>query len=851
MMNQSPKAISITTLADAPASPVVVRSRLWQKGMVPPGAWMLGTTLFWSAVALSSPEAVSADISPERPPLPAMSLESQGPLSIWKNPANLGFDPDPAFSFLYGEGLGSEDTPTSLVLAGNAGPFGMGFTHLVVPGRPTWSAIATSLAIPMSEEFHSGIQLGWQIPNGPDNNFVTVDLGAGWRPLSWWGMSLVGYNLGVSGRHTGVEEHFAVGTTFRPADELIEISGAYNRYTNIENPVTGYAEATLKVQPIEGLTIRMSGDQLGTIGVGLEFGLGGGAIGAHTTRNFTNDLAPYAMVSVEAAPETGSLFQLKRQVPHVRLDQGFPYQPVNSFFFNEGESYLHMLSRLNDAATAQNTKALLIEIDWVPFSFAQIEEILSVFDRARANGKTIVAYLDQETSNAGYMLASGADHVFMNPAQQLMLVGLSAELMYFRETLDMVGVEPQFTRRSEYKSAAEPMTNTHASVAQQEQINALLDDLSGRLIARIAQGRNKSVADTQTLIDQGPFTADEAISHGLIDGVAYPDELRKKINEKIGKGNRYLEHYKEIDTHSGWRTANEIAVIFVEGVIASGESQKPGIFGGGRTAGAETILEQLKEASKLPSVGAIILRVDSPGGSALASDEIWRGVQEARRAGKPVIVSMGGVAASGGYYVAAGADAIFAQHSTVTGSIGVIAGKFSLAGLYEKIGINYETYIRGRNASMFSLSKPFDEHEFAAFDKMVGDIYAQFTAKVADGRNMEIQDVLNVAGGRVWSGTRAHGVKLVDEIGGFYEAVARARVEAKIPERAKTKLITFGGKLGPQEALQRMSVNMFQRSIFGTNPKTQTMPEIEMIRQLQAMGDDNVWALMPYNVEVH
>jgi len=778
-----------------------------------------------------------------------MSLEDSGALSVWRNPANLGFDPDPSFALLFGRPLGSstEKEPRSFMLAASGGPAGLGISHQSGSDRPDWTNISASLAIPFGKSFQTGFQLGWQIPEGPGNNFATFDVGTGWRPLSWWGMSLVGYNMGVSGRHTGVKERFAIGSTFRPFNDTLEVGAAYHRYTSIDSEVPGYGEAILKVKPIDGLTIRMSGNQLGTIGVGLEFGLGNVAVGAHTTRNFDNGFAPYGLLGLTGSPDTGSLLSTKNTVPHVVMDDKFPYQPVKSFFFKEGESYLHMLGRLNEAATAKNTSGILVELDWVPFSFAQIEEILAVFDKARANKKKVFVYLDQDSNNAAYMLASGADHIYMNPAQQLMLVGLSAELLHFRETLDMVGVEPQFSRRSEYKTAAEAMTDTHASKAQQEQINALLDDMSGRLVARIAQGRKKSVEDVHTLIDQGPFTAQEAIDKGLIDGLAYPDELKKKINKKLGRNSRFPDSY--MDTHTGWHAANEIAVIFIEGTITTGESQKPGIFGGGRTTGSETVREQIEEASRVPSIKAVILRVDSPGGSAMASDEIWRALKKLKKK-RPVVVSMGGVAASGGYYVSAGANAIYAQHSTVTGSIGVIAGKFSLSGLYDKVGINYESYIRGRNASMFSMSRPFDEHEFASFDKMVGDIYAQFTSKVAQGRNLQIKEVIEVAGGRVWSGTRAHGVKLVDEIGGFYDALDRAKKEADIPENAQVKLITFGGRIGPEEALERINVKMLRKNILGANPRAQTIPEIEMLRQIQAMGNERIWALMPYTVEV-
>ena len=211
---------------------------------------------------------------------------------------------------------------------------------------------------------------------------------------------------------------------------------------------------------------------------------------------------------------------------------------------------------------------------------------------------------------------------------------------------------------------------------------------------------------------------------------------------------------------------------------------------------------------------------------------------------------MGGVAASGGYYVAAGANAIYAQNSTITGSIGVVGGKFSLSEMYEKVGINYELYNRGRNAAMWSMSKPFDDTEFAAFDRMLGDIYTQFTSKVAHGREMEIHDVEDVARGRVWSGQRAIENKLVDGVGGFFDAIKRAKVEARIPENANVRLVSFSNQLGPGEQLMTEGVQMFRNAILGGKEVKGKIPELELLHQWQALGDDRVWALMPYRVDV-
>jgi protease-4 len=778
---------------------------------------MVRSTLALSALALFAVNSHAQELRPDRPALPAMSLEEDGALSIWRNPANLGFDPDPSFALLYGGPIEDAEIPTApntFAMATNAGPLGFGVSHLSQATHPDWWTVSGSLAIPLARNVFTGVHVGLQLPPGPDNNFTTVDVGLGWRPLPWWGFSTVGYNIGVDARHIGIEEQVAAGTTFRFGQGLMELGAAYRYNTAADSVVPGYLEGTVNMELTKGLLVRMSGNQFGTVGVGMELGFGGSRVGVHGTTQVNGSAVPYAMGSLVEDPDTGKLFNAKSKVPEFVLNEAYPYQPVRSFFMEQGESYLHLLGRLHAAANAKDTRAILIEIDHNPFSMAQTEEVLTVLDQARANDKKVVVYLDEGADNSAYLLAAGADLVLMNPAQQLMLVGLSAELTFFRETLDMIGVQPQFTRRSEYKTAAEGITDTQASAAQREQINALLDDLSGRLIARVAQGRNMTPEAVVALIDQGPFTSTEARSHGLVDDVAYPDQVHKKVKKHLGKRAFFDKDYRKDDSHSGWLSASEIAVIFVEGVITSGPSLQPGLLGGSRTAGSETICKQLLKAESEDSVKAVVLRVDSPGGSALASDEIWRAVQEVKRAGKPVVVSMGGVAASGGYYVSAGADAIFAQRSTITGSIGVIAGKFSFDGLYEKLGINYETYIRGRNAAMFSAVKPFDDTEFAAFDRLVGDIYAQFTSKVAHGRSLELNQVEKVARGRVWSG------------------------------------VTFPEDLGPREQLSRAGVKLLQRSVLGPSTKRNPIPELELIRQIQAMGDERVWALMPYRLDV-
>jgi protease-4 len=480
------------------------------------------------------------------------------------------------------------------------------------------------------------------------------------------------------------------------------------------------------------------------------------------------------------------------------VDEAYPYQPsVGLFGIRSGESYMNLLNRLHEAARDPAAKGIFIHLEQAPFSLAQAEELRAEIATARSQGKSVIIYLDRSTSNAAYFLASAADKVYLHPAANLNLVGLSAELQFYAAAMDLVGVDAQYARRADYKSAPEQYLSTEASPANREQMNALLDNTYAHFTEGIAESRGRSPEQIAQLIDEGPFTAEEALEEGLVDGLVYPDQLEDKIEALIPKSNLSMGYGKR-GAMQGWRAPNEIAVIYVEGVIVTGASSSGGLLSRGQQSGSETITRQLLLARRDPSVRAVVMRVDSPGGSAFASDEIWRAVERLKAKGKPVIVSMGGTAASGGYYVAAGATAIYAMPSTVTGSIGVYSGKFNVEGLYDRLGIQVEQYTRGRNAAMYSLSRPMDDSEYAAMDRMVASTYAQFREKVRQGRNMDEDQVESVTQGRVWTGSAAHENGLVDELGTFHDAVTRARLEAGIRPRAEAALISYSSSGGPR-----------------------------------------------------
>ncbi|MFN7146563.1 MAG: signal peptide peptidase SppA, partial [Myxococcota bacterium] len=472
-----------------------------------------------------------------------------------------------------------------------------------------------------------------------------------------------------------------------------------------------------------------------------------------------------------------------------------------------------------------------------------------VLKRARDNGKPVEVGHDGEASNAGYLLATACDRVYLHPAGQLDLVGLGAETMYLRGALELVGVEAQYAKRGQFKSAPEQWTESRSTDPARAQMNDLLDDLSQGLVEGIAVGRGKSPDEIDALIDKGPFTSDEAVKNGLVDGLAYPDELQEKLSGAFPDGFHRDERYGTAPDMSGWEPQRAVAVVVVDGVIASGESSPGGLLGGEAT-GSETIVQALDQARRTDAIKAVVLRVDSPGGSAFASDEIWRAIERVQGEGKPVVVSMGGYAASGGYYVAAGADAIYALPSTVTGSIGVYGGKYSGKALFEKLDIHTEQISRGRNAGMYSMSRPFDDVEFAALDRMIGDTYRQFKDKVQDGRQLAPEKVEAVAQGRVWSGRDARDQGLVDEHGGFFDAVDNARARAGMRMDAPFTLVAFdpwsgnGGDLAATVVRAKASI---QRALA---PKVEVPEEVRAFWTYSALHGDHVFALLPYQLRI-
>lgn len=465
---------------------------------------------------------------------------------------------------------------------------------------------------------------------------------------------------------------------------------------------------------------------------------------------------------------------------------------------------------IQDAAADSSISGMALIIDQPQLNLAQIEELSQALQDFRKRGKKIFCYMDF-ADNASYALATAANHITLAENSDLWIPGLLAQVPYYKEMLDKIGVQAAMLHCGAYKSALEPYTRTGPSDEARENMDWLLDGLYNRWISLIAEQRGLTEAQVTNAVDQAPLPANDALEHKLIDAVASFPAFKQQIRKEYGNDVNILENYhqkklfdiepnmnnpfamfdffnKLMNASSG-ESEDGVALIYVDGGIILGESQADS-FGGGMTAGSTTIRAALERARSLPHIKAVVLRVDSPGGSATASDIIWKAA-ERLKAEKPLIVSMGRVAGSGGYYVALPGDRIYADATTITGSIGVVGGKLVWKELMnDKLGIHYTQYARGKNADLWSANENWTDAERSEVQGYLDRVYAQFKSRVMASRGQKIKgDLDSLAGGRVYTGKQALERGLIDELGTLDDALRFARTKAGLAMDSKVYVL--------------------------------------------------------------
>ncbi len=482
------------------------------------------------------------------------------------------------------------------------------------------------------------------------------------------------------------------------------------------------------------------------------------------------------------------------------LAEGPGDDPLTRILFGAKTNLRDVLDAIERAGDDTRVKGLYAHLGDDALGLAKTQEVRDAISAFRAKGKFAIAFAETfgefGPGTRPYYLATAFDQIWLQPMGGVGLTGLYTEVPFLRGTLDRLGIAADFERRSEYKTVMNSFTEDAMPAPQREAIEALLTSLDGQIVRDIAAARKFSEAELRGLIDRGPFFADEAREARLVDRTGYRDEAIGEARRQAGSAAELVALSRYLDAAGRpHQSGTEIALIYGTGMITrEGGAVNP--LGAGGGLNARKVAAAFRQAVGDSEVRAILFRIDSPGGSAVGSETVWREVMRARRQGKPVIVSMGDLAGSGGYYIAAPADKIVAQPATLTGSIGVIAGKLVLTGLLRKLGVTVDTAQRGANAAMFSVAREFSPESRLRLENALDRIYRGFKAHVADGRQMTPEAVEAIAKGRVWSGEEAKENGLVDAVGGYAVALRLAREAAKIPEDAPVKLVVFPREKG-------------------------------------------------------
>ncbi len=465
----------------------------------------------------------------------------------------------------------------------------------------------------------------------------------------------------------------------------------------------------------------------------------------------------------------------------------------------------NVVQALDAASEDKRILGAVARVGGTAMSFADVQELRGAVARFRASGKPTFAFAESfgelGHGNSSYYLAASFEQIYLMPSGSVGLTGIISQASFLKGTLDKLDVVPQLGARREYKTARNTLTQTGYTEEHREVSETIVESVLSQMVKDISSNRNMSEGAFRELITQGPFTARQALKAKLVDGLEYRDQVFERMREKVEKPARFLYLSQYMKRRSKDRAGGKaVALIYGQGTIVQGQSRYNPV-SGEIVMGSETVGAAIRAAIKDKDVGAIVFRINSPGGSHIGSDVIWRETVRAREAGKAVIVSMGAVAGSGGYYVAADADKIIAQPSTITGSIGVVGGKVVVRGLYNKLGVTFDDVKTSPNATIWSPTHEFTEEQWEYIQLWLDKVYDDFVTKVAKGRSMRKERVFEIARGRIYTGAQALELGLVDTLGGFEAAFSQAKQFMGIPEDEKVAIKQFPRRRGWVEQL--------------------------------------------------
>jgi protease-4 len=705
---------------------------------------------------------------------------------------------------------------------------------------------ALGLAIAPSDRFSVGLTTRtFASGSGRFDGLTAIDVGMEFLPSTWLRVGLIGRDLFVSRSGFGTAgldlgSSLMLSTALRPfgTDDVTVDVDLVSRTSDLDQlsargglviavPYVGTAAGLIEAEDIgkSDPALRIVAE------LAVQFGHVGAVGGGMGGDGFGGEPGWYAMLRADGQERPG--------IPH-------PVRVLDIEIAGMSpRTQLTTSLALERARTDRRIGGVLLRPRASGMGVAYAQELRLQIQALRAAGKPVVCHLDSATGSEYYACAA-ADRVLIDPAGDVRLLGSSTSVVLFGETLEKIGVHADFIRIGPYKSAPEQFTQSELSDAARDELGALLDDVHRRMLNDLATDLHVSQERVAQIMDEGPQLAHAAVKAGLVKATADEYDLDREVD--VFGGHATIDHLPKAEART-WGTPPTIGVVVVDDEIVDGDSVEVPFIDIHMTGG-ETIIRELEAMANNPNIRAIVLRVDSPGGAALASDKIWRAVRRAREK-KPVIASMGAVAASGGYYVACAANEIWADPSTLTGSIGIFYGKVDVRGLAEKLGVHIENFRRGKRAGAESVFRAFTGDERAALADALRTYYRTFLSRVAEGRHMTVEAVDALARGRVYSGDSALRVGLVDRLGGIASALARARQLADLPADAavevrplrRTRLLDY--VLGPSAS-----------DALGGAPDASAEPPVQLSPQIRALvravttfeqlGDGAPLALLPF-----
>ncbi|MDB5098866.1 MAG: Signal peptide peptidase SppA [Cyanobacteria bacterium RYN_339] len=715
---------------------------------------------------------------------------------------------------------------------------GLDQTNLFLTGGgvgTSWQQYRTGGRFLNNFTFGGGLDIGWGLAVGgrfsylqfldtQGGNSPNFGVSAMYRPNSWVSVGLTADNLTAPPVGAAVlRRNYRAGIGIRPGTDRVTLSldGTWLEGDPTANitPLVG-----LQAELLPGLMLRGQADATFNYSVGLGLDVGSMATGAMS--GVSRGRAGESDLVYLTTSDQDHRRHLDLHLPHmayIRLEGELADVPVNALDLRKDyyPGVLHLTRRIAEAKADPRVTGMVLDFRGVGVGLGKLQELREAIIDFKSAGKTTIAYLT-DAGLGEYYLASAADKVILHPAGALTIKGVAASVPFFRGVLDKLGVQPQFVGIGKYKSAPEQYMSKSFSGPAREEEEELLDAQFNQMVEGIAQARRLQPAEVKAVIDKGMLNPPQAKEKSLIDEIAYPDQVPGMFEK--GPANTYpLPDYKP----NTWAEPDILALVSINGAMTRGESGSNLMDGG--TVGSYTITRALRDIRRNDKVKAVVVRVDSPGGDAVAADEIGRELDLLRLQGKPVIISMGDVAASGGYWVAANGTRVYAEPGTITGSIGVYTGQFAYGGLLEKVGITTETIKRGEHADMESGMRPLTETEITLLRDNARYTYGQFLERVATGRRMSTSRVDELAQGRVWAGSRAQDIGLIDHFGGLELAIADARKEAKLDPT--TSVIEFWPK--PGAIWQTLDDSTMDTQMKNT------------VKALNRYGKTSTWLMMP------